>query len=187
VRATRERREGRASRRSSTGHDDREPDGSLAGTLLRLQQTAGNAATTALVQRRTEPAKPGPRQEIKSAPNVEITEAEVLPQPMNRGGPVYAMYALTNKGTGPARTGDELWGVPMFEGGTTHSGWERSRDLGRAELPPGGTLRGIFKFTGSHLKIPGNWTMGLDVYSATTKSFSSIKRLPFHIPDDPLP
>lgn len=165
---------------------ERAPGESLVSAMLRLQRTAGNRATTALVQRFAEPAKPGPVDEVKSVSNLRVADAEVLPQPMKRGGPVYVLWTVVNDGTGPSRHGDELHVVPTYEH-SSHSSWDQVHDLGADEIPGnGGMKRGMNKFTMSSLKVPGNWQMVLVISHAVGSKYASDTRRDFVIPATPL-
>jgi hypothetical protein len=183
------RLEARRSKMTASGRAadrERHAGESLVSAMLRLQQTAGNRATTAMVQRFAAPAKPGPAEEVKSVPNVRVVDMEVLPQPMKRGGPVYVLWTLANDGTGPTRPGDELWVNPSYEH-TSHSNWDKVVQLGDPPIPAnGGQRKGMTKFTGSFLKIPGQWQMILVISHVVGSKYASDTRRDFTIPNTPL-
>ena len=184
------RLEARRSKMTASGRAadrERQPGESLVSAMLRLQQSAGNRATTALVQRFAEPAPTrGPPEEVKSVSNLRIADVEVLPQPMKRGGPVYVFWTVVNDGTGPSRKGDELWVVPLYENSRSSS-WDKTRDLGADEIPAnGGLKKGMTKFSGSFLKFAGSWQMVLVISHAVGSKYASETRRNFEMPNTPL-
>src|SRR5687768_6449839 len=101
ARARRDAQEVRTSTRSSA------TAASMHARVLELQRSAGNRATTALLQRRAEPVAPTgppgvqlPREESAPTVDLRLTHVEVLNPRVRRGQAVLAKFTVVNEGSG---------------------------------------------------------------------------------------
>ena len=147
--------------------------GGLAEAVLRLQRTVGNEATTAVLQRRAEPAqRPGPPGAPKvyeeTAPRVDLRFAktpEIVNPRLRRGDNLHAFFSLVNHGDGPTTKADEIIVVPSYAR-SIQGRHEQIKQLGdRPIVPHGGERKYHSKFRG--LRIHGaDWVLHFVIHHA---------------------
>ena len=156
----------------------------LHAQVLELQRTAGNRATTALLQRRAEPVAPSrppgadrPREESAPTVDVRFRRVEVLNPRVRRGQAVLAKFTVVNEGSGKTSAADVVTVNPRFDG-TVWSRHSQEVDFGARPIAPnGGTKTFVARFP--NLRIHGNWEMVFAIFQSP--KWISQQAVPFHI------